>query len=150
MRIEETIALISINETLFVQLISFLIFLFIIKRLMFQPLRNVMAQREQHISRVQLEIKGTRAELDGAIARMKEQEKNIRAEATAKREELEALGEKEALAIFNSVREQIHKEKQKVQEQIDAEIEDAKIKLKSQSEILSVSIIEKVLERRLA
>ena len=40
MQIISNIALISINETLVVQLISFLIFLFIINRIMFRPLRT--------------------------------------------------------------------------------------------------------------
>ena len=45
MQIITNIALISINETLIVQLLSFLIFLFIINRVMIRPLRGVMSDR---------------------------------------------------------------------------------------------------------
>ena len=45
MQIISNIALISINETLIVQLISFLIFLFVINRIMFRPLRKTVGPR---------------------------------------------------------------------------------------------------------
>ena len=41
MQIVSVEALLSINETLIFQLLSFLIFLFIIKRMMFRPLRGI-------------------------------------------------------------------------------------------------------------
>jgi len=45
MQIVSNVALISINETMVVQLISFLIFLFVINRVMFRPLRESMHER---------------------------------------------------------------------------------------------------------
>ena len=56
MQIISNIALISINETVIVQIISFLIFLYIINRIMFKPLRGVMADRENHIKSIQQDI----------------------------------------------------------------------------------------------
>ena len=55
MQIISTIAMISINETLIIQLISFLIFLFIINRIMIQPLRSVSREREAHIQKIELD-----------------------------------------------------------------------------------------------
>ena len=51
MHIVSNIALISINETLIIQLVSFLIFLFLINRIMFRPLSHVMVERENHLTR---------------------------------------------------------------------------------------------------
>ncbi|MBU4319016.1 MAG: ATP synthase F0 subunit B [Proteobacteria bacterium] len=149
MRIEETIALISINETLIIQLISFLLFLIIINRVMFRPLRSVMAQREEHIRHIQQEISIAKNDLDGMMARMREEEKVIRKEAREKQVQIEAEGQKEAETIFNSVREQILTQKENAQEQISAQIEKARLQIKAESEALAMSIIEKVLERRL-
>ena len=53
MQIISNVALISINETVVVQLLSFLLFLYIMNRIMFRPLRNVMAQREDHLKQIQ-------------------------------------------------------------------------------------------------
>ena len=150
MKIISTIALISINETLIIQLISFLIFLFIINRIMFRPLRGVMSQREAHIKYVQDEIDAAKNGLDDMMARIKDEERDIKAKAMEKRAEIEALGQKEAEVIFNSAREQIHAEKEKANKQIEIQIESAKEQIKIESQVLSISIIEKVLERSLA
>ena len=150
MKIISTIALISINETLVIQLVSFLIFLFIINRIMFRPLRSVMAQRDEHIKHVQHEIATAKTNLDGMMQRMKEEEKAARDEARAKQEEIENNGLVEAESIFNEARDQIHAEKQKAQELINAQMENARLQIKEESEKLAISIIEKVLERRLA
>ena len=56
MEIINTIALISINETLIVQLLSFLVFLFLINRVMIRPLRSVIDEREDFVTRVRKEI----------------------------------------------------------------------------------------------
>ena len=52
MQIVSNVALISINETFLVQLISFLIFLFIINRVMIRPLRGVMREREEYVEKL--------------------------------------------------------------------------------------------------
>ena len=63
MHIISNIALITINETLFVQLISFLIFLFIINRIMFRPLQNTMSERESYIDQTNRDIADVTQEL---------------------------------------------------------------------------------------
>jgi F-type H+-transporting ATPase subunit b len=55
MEIISNIALITINATLFHQLVAFLIFLFIINRIMFRPLRSVMAERDDMIEKIKLD-----------------------------------------------------------------------------------------------
>ena len=49
MEVVSTIGLITINETVIIELISFLIFLFLINRIMFRPLQDIMGEREAHI-----------------------------------------------------------------------------------------------------
>ena len=56
MEIIKTTALITINETLWVQLIFFLIFLFLINRVMFRPVRRNMADREVHFLSLRQDI----------------------------------------------------------------------------------------------
>ena len=74
MHIINNIALITINETLFIQLISFLIFLFLINRIMFRPLREVMNQREEHINDIAGSIEETRGRLNEMDEQVRSQE----------------------------------------------------------------------------
>ena len=150
MQIVSNIALISINETLIVQLISFLIFLFIINRLMFRPLKETMDVRERHIDNVRTEIE----DAEGKLARMRTQllakEKEVKKEASQVRKDLEESGGREAETIFADIIKEINLQRRKTQKEIDARIEESRNQVKKEAESLSISIIEKLLDRRIA
>jgi len=148
MEIISNIALISINETLIVQVIGFLIFLFIINRIMFRPLRNVMADREIYIERVKLDIDQARNEIDTMTSQIEEQEAEVKKEAFQLKEQREKIGDEQAKEIFNAVRQEIADTSAKVQKDIDIKIAEARKSLQKESEVLAISIIEKILDRR--
>ena len=52
MEVVENVALISINATMVVQLISFLIFMVLLNRIMVRPLRTIMNERQSYIKQV--------------------------------------------------------------------------------------------------
>ena len=64
MEIISNTALISINETLIIQVLSFLIFLFIINRLMFRPLHKTIGDRERHFEDISREIDKTKKDVE--------------------------------------------------------------------------------------
>jgi len=148
MEIISNIALISINETLIVQVIGFLIFLFIIDRIMFRPLRNVMADRDIYIERVKLDIDQARKKVDTMSSQIEEQEAEVRKEAFILKEEREQFGTQQAKEIFTAVRKEIADTSAKVQQDIDREIAKARKSLQIESEALADSIVEKILDRR--
>ena len=150
MEIISTIALISINETLIVQVISFLIFLFLINRIMFRPLRNVMADRDIYIERVQLDIVEAREKMEDINRRIEEQEADTRKEALEIKAMREETGNQQAREIIEAVREEITSTSNKTQKEIDSRIAEARQSLEAESMDLSLKIIEKILERRLA
>ena len=81
MQIISNIALISINETLIVQVISFLIFLFIINRVMFRPLRSVVAERQSHIEHIRQDIVAAGEKFESLTNQIEEQEATVKMEA---------------------------------------------------------------------
>ncbi len=150
MEIISNIALISINETLFVQLGSFLIFLFVINRIMFKPLLSVMDERNEHIQGMQKEVLKAEEELDNVKRMLRKNEKAVKDEAFSIRSELEAAGDRQATEIFKEAKDQIEDMRAKAQAEVSAQLEEARKSMEKESEILVVQIMEKVLERRLA
>ena len=148
MKIISNIALISINETLIVQVIGFLIFLFLINRIMFRPLRNVMADREIYIERVKLDIDQARNKIDTMTSQIEEQEAEVKKEAFELKEQREEIGSQQAKEIFAAARQKIADTSAKVQKDIDGKIAEARKSLQKESEALAISIIEKILDRR--
>lgn len=150
MEIVSNIALITINATLFHQLIAFLIFLFIINRIMFRPLRGVMDERKSFIEKIKLETVDTAKELERLSDELKSRESAVREESIGVRREVEESGSQEAADIFESTRKEIDLIRKKTEIEIDAKISEAKKHLQKESETLADNIIEKLLERRLA
>jgi F-type H+-transporting ATPase subunit b len=149
MQIISNIALISINETFIVQIISFLIFLYIINRIMFQPLRNIMADRENHIKSIQQDIITADNKLDALADQIRTQESAVKSEAFAQKVLLEEAGGRRADEIFAATRKEIEAARDKAQEEVDAAIFKAKKYIEEESETLALTVMEKVLNRRL-
>jgi len=149
MHIISNIALITINETLFVQLISFLIFLFIINRIMFRPLQNTMSERESYIGQINRDIADATQELQSLTNKLQAKEMETRAQAFELQGEIEILGKNKAATIFASVQEEIKDRRQKAENEVETLLSDARKDIKKESESLVVNIMECLLDRRL-
>ena len=150
MHIISNIALITINETLFVQLLSFLIFLFIINRIMFRPLQHVMNERVNYMAKVKTDTVDAIQELEGLTKKLKKQESEVRAQALELKRELEESGNAKSAEIFASIREEINTIKEKAEMEVNVQIAEARKHVQEESEALAVNIMEKLLDRRLA
>lgn len=149
MQIVSKIALLTINETLIVQMLSFLIFLFIINRIMFRPLRRILTKREDYLKKIDNEIVDAKDELERMAQRVEDQESAVKLEAFELKDKLGESGNQEAADIIASAKEEIAGLKQTAARQIDRQISDARVHLKSESEALVMNIMEKILDRRL-
>ena len=149
MKIINTIALISINETLIFQVIFFLIFLLIMNRILFRPLRRIMAEREDYVENIQKDIMRAQNQINDLTGQIKKQEKAVRNEAFAQKAKLEASGNQQAAKILSSARKEINAMKEKSRKDIDGQISTARKHIQNESEDLAIKIIETVLHRSL-
>jgi F-type H+-transporting ATPase subunit b len=149
MQIVSVEALLSINETLIVQLLSFLIFLFIIKRVMIRPLRGMIKQRGEHVHKIKDDISEAENEYQKLLDQIKAQKSAVKNEAFAIRDKLEKAGNAEAAAIIESTQKEILDLKKKVARELDDQISDVKAYIKKESEAVAGAIMEKILDRRL-
>ncbi len=150
MHIISNIALISINETLLVQLLSFLIFLFIINRIMFRPLQNVRSERVNYMDKITMDTVDAIKELESLTHKLKKQESVAIKKALGLKHEIEESGSVQAAEITASARKQIETLKEAAEAEVEAQISEARKHLQKESETLAVNIMEKLLERRLA
>ncbi|QTA78169.1 ATP synthase, subunit beta (ATP synthase F0 sector subunit b) [Desulfonema limicola] len=149
MQIISNIALITINETLVIQLVSFLIFVFLLNRVMVRPLLSTMDEREKFISNLRQEAEDTVEKMNNLTAQMQNQEEAARSEALAMMKEAEDAGKSQASEIFDSAHKEITELKESTQKLINEQIAEARKHVSKESEVLAVKIMEKVLERRL-
>ena len=150
MEIISNIALISINETLFVQVIAFLIFLFIINRIMFRPLRKVIRERESYIQNLQNDIAAAEDEYTSLTSQINEQEVALKKEAQQISAELEKAANQRSDEIIAVTGKEIDDLKKKAEAEIEMQLNEARKQIQIESEALALRVMEKVLERGLA
>ena len=148
MEIISNIALISINETLIVQVIGFLIFLFVINRIMFRPLQNVISDRDIHIEGIRRDIVQAQNEVESFASQIEDQDSAARAEAFGIKDQIEAAGSQQAKEIYASVKDEIAASSKKIQQEIAHRLAEERQHLEKESQELALSIIEKILDRR--
>lgn len=150
MEIIKTTALITINETLWVQLIFFLIFLFLINRVMFRPVRRNMADREVHFLTLRQDIHLLKEEIDALSDQAEAEEYQLRTTAQRAGEELREEGRKEVKQLMNKALEDIKAIQQEAEDQLEASLASARRQVEHESQELAVSIIQQFLTGRTA
>lgn len=141
--------LVSINATMIVQVLSFLIFLFLIQRVMFRPLRDTMDARRADLKRIEVEVRGQEMQVADLSSKMQKEAAALRAKAFLESERLETEGQQAARSILARTREQIASHQRTANEDVRRRIEAAQQELTREAESLAAAIMENVLERRL-
>ncbi len=149
MEIISKVALISINETMIIQLISFLIFLFLINRLMIQPLRNVTEERERYLQRMKREADEAKGETQALLQAVETKKTQVKTDAFEISRQLEKEGSKTVTQLLNEARETIAGRRAAVKAEIDAKLAETRDAIEGEAEFLAVSMMEKILGRRL-
>lgn len=150
MEIIATDALISINATFAVQLISFLIFMYIMNRIMFGPLRSTMEQRDIYIDRVKEEIRSGKEKLDRLADELDAQRARVIREADRAAKSLESEGDRQAAELIEQARQQITSLRNETEAQVVDQVKQARKAIADEVKTVTVAVMEKVLHRRLS
>lgn len=148
MQVVENVALISINATLLVQLISFLIFLVLFNRILIRPIRKVMAEREQYLVDAREKIKEIDRSYDSLSRQITEQEAEARRSAYAMREEITAEGQRSIGELMAQTKKEIEDLRMASQKETEAKIDNARKKVTGEAEGLADRMIAAVLDRK--
>jgi F-type H+-transporting ATPase subunit b len=150
MEIVKNIALISINATLAVQLISFLVFAYLFNRIMVRPLRQVMTKRQQYTDRMDDDIVAANDAYADISHQISAQERDARKTALKMRDDIEAEGRQSADAAIEQTRKEIDALKAVAWQEADAKIKEARRQIEAESDTLSDQMANCLLERRSA
>jgi F-type H+-transporting ATPase subunit b len=149
MEIISATALISINETFFIQLISFLVFLFILNRVMIRPLISTMDQRKEYLATIHEDIDKAKSDLVNLNNDLDLQRAQVLKEANTSVQQLDEEADHRASEHIESARLQIVQLRKETQEKINAELKETRRQLVGEVDAVTVVIMEKVLHRRL-
>lgn len=141
MKIIDTIALISINETLVFQLLSFLLFAFILHRVMVRPLTRVMEERTFFIERIEDDIDAAEDAFEALEHQIKKEEAEARKEAFKIRDDIEASGQASAGRLLEDAREKIRQMHSKERQAAEKQLAEARRQLGVEAETIAEKMI---------
>ena len=148
MQVVENVALISINATLLVQLISFLVFMMLFNRILIRPVRKVMAEREEYLVQVREDIKEINHSYDAMSQQIVDQESEARKSAFKIRDEISEAGQRSIGDLMMRTKAEIDALRRSSQEETDAQIARAREKVAFEAEGVADRMIEALLGRK--
>ena len=142
--------MISINATLVVQIIHFLILVFILNRLMLQPILKKIEDRKEYIKKTKGEINDLEKEAERLKKTFVSQQVNARKEAFLLRDELKSQAFGQTEAFMKDSQEKAASLRAAADSDAEKEIKKTQPLLSGEAETLAEEIIEWVIGRRIA
>ncbi|MFZ3048335.1 MAG: ATP synthase F0 subunit B [Desulfatirhabdiaceae bacterium] len=150
MEIISKVALISINETFFFQLVSFLIFMFIVTRIMFRPLQGAMDDRNTHFEKLNMDISDVRDKLNRMMEQVRQSELKVKYEAFDMRNQMEEEGQQAAKQVIDDASQKAAEKKEASMKEVTNQITQARNQIQLEVEGVTTLIMEQLLGRRLS
>ncbi len=141
--------MVSLDYSLGIQIVNFILLIFILNRLLYKPLLGMIDKRKQQLAESEAEIKRLQETVEQKMAAYEEKLRQAKATAVEQKNEIIREGAEEAKEIIDAVRAEIPGLMEQYQTRMEEEIAAAKRILTGRSQKLSVEIAEKVLGRSL-
>ena len=137
--------LLTVDWTVGVQLVIFVVALWLLNKLVFRPLLRVRDRREELTAGTLKEAEEMTRRAEETIAEYEAKIAEARAAATETRNEIRQRGQAEADGILAEAREQAQAELEKRRGALEGEISKIRAGVRSEAESLAASIADRVL-----
>ncbi|MBW6486834.1 MAG: hypothetical protein K0B01_11865 [Syntrophobacterales bacterium] len=139
--------MVSIDYSLGIQILNFLILIFILNILLYKPLLGVLDKRKKQTADSEAEVSNLQGSIDQKMAAYEEKLRLARTEAMAMKKTLIKQGDDEAKTLIDATRSEIPGLQEAFRLKTAGEIASAKSILADNSRKLSVEIAEKIMGR---
>jgi len=140
---------VSLDYSLGIQIINFVLLIFILNVLLYKPLLSMIDKRKKQFEESETEVRRLQETVEQKMAAYEEKLRQAKAAATEQKNEIISQGAEEAKAMIEAVRSEIPGLMEQFQIRMEGEIGEARKILTDHSQNLSVEIAEKVLGRSL-
>ena len=135
------------DYTLLIQMVIFLSLIFVLNILLYKPILAIIERRKKQLEESENEIKLFNESVEKRVAEYEEKLRQAKIKGSELKKEIIQEGVNQAKNIVDVVRNEIPVIAQKFQQDMDKEVEKAKLILDSHSKELSLEIARKVLGR---
>lgn len=139
--------MVSLDYTVLVQIVNFVLLMFILNTLLYKPIMGVIEKRKEQMEKSDGEVKRLRQEVEQKLAEYEEKVRLAKLEAMEQRNALVKEGADLAKSAIEAVRSEIPMLMEQFNAKMGSEVDAARAILRSQSRKISLEIAEKVLGR---
>jgi len=138
---------VSLDYTILVQMVNFIILIFILNALLYKPILGIIGKRKQKMDESDSEIKRMNQTVEQKMAEYEEKVRLAKVDAMEQKNAIVKQGSDVAKGIIDAVRGEIPAMMEQFHAKMGKEVEEARAILHSQSQKISLDIAEKVLGR---
>jgi F-type H+-transporting ATPase subunit b len=142
--------MIDIDWTLFVQILNFLVLVFLLNVVLFRPIRKILLARQARLAGLEGDIDGLADSRQGLLGEVDEQLTAARREGLGLREKLRQEGSQAETSLLEQVKKEVDAQWTKVEAKIKKDVGKAREALKAQAEDFAQALATKILGRKLS
>lgn len=139
--------MIDLNYTMFIQMINFLVLIFILNILLYKPITKIIDERNKKIEDSKNDVDSLNGAAELKIADYEEKIRQARQEAMSQRNDIKEEGEEAGKTLLEATRGEISTMIDGFKATLAGERDEARKVLRGQAEKIAVEISEKVLGR---
>lgn len=139
--------MINPDITLVIQMINFLVLLFVLNKILFRPIRNIIKERNQIVEDFNSDIASLTGQAQESVDRFEEKILEARKKGMDRVQAMKEEGEEAEAQLIAATSEDVRSKVEETRKQVKADIQAARDKLQEQVQAFSVAMTEKILER---
>ena len=139
--------MISVDGSLFIQIANFLLLIWVLNRILYRPIRNMLEKRKEKINGLQSSISNCEEGVQKKETAFRDGIKEARAEGLKRKNEMIQAAEEEEKRIIAKINEKAAAELQKIREKVAQDAEAVRLSLLQEVDNFANEIGEKILGR---
>ncbi len=141
--------MISVDWTLGLQFVNFIVLLIILNKLLYKPLQKILAERRETIQGSHKRAQDLEADIEAKLTEYQNKITSAKAQANEERNKLRKAGQEQEATLLSEAHSKAGTKLQAIKAQVAQEASEASNLLKKEAEAMAGQIAAKILGREL-
>ncbi len=139
--------MIEVSPFLFVQMVNFILLIFILNAILYKPIRNILIERKKKVQGLEESIESSQSDAAESGQAFKAKMGEAKMKGYQEKQALKEAGQEEENRLIEEINQEAQADLEAVRAQIAKDAEAAKGKLQAEVKVFSATIAEKILGR---
>lgn len=142
--------MISVDWTLGLQMVNFLVLLFVLNSILYKPLQRILKERSHTINSARTAAKDLQADIDTKMEQYQQQLQSAKTAAAEERASLKKAAAQQESEILSAAHAKATERLQVIKEKVSEQASEASVTLKDNAKVMAGDIATKILGREIA